>query len=87
MNFPEKFPKWGKVHDSKAPVGNEIRLQASVFFRNSVSQVLKFKSKTWAVFSNLSPSLLSSAGAVCLFFAVLICPSGHCGSPEHVDIP
>jgi hypothetical protein len=31
--------------------------------------------------------LLSSAGAVCLFFAVLICPSGHCGSPEHVDIP
>ena len=31
MHFPEKFPKWGKVHGSEAPVGNEGRLQTSVF--------------------------------------------------------
>lgn len=31
MNFPEKFLKWGKVHGSKAPVGNETILWASVF--------------------------------------------------------
>lgn len=27
MHFPEKFPKWGKVHGSEAPVGNERRLR------------------------------------------------------------
>ena len=31
MHFPEKFPKWGKVHGSEAPVGNEGRLRTSVF--------------------------------------------------------
>lgn len=30
MNFPEKFPNWGKGHGSEASVGNGTGQQASV---------------------------------------------------------
>lgn len=31
MNFPEKFPNWGKVHSSEASMDNETGRQASGF--------------------------------------------------------
>lgn len=76
MNFPEKFPKWGKVHGSKAlVVGNEMRLRASVFLYR-VFQVLKSESKAWAVSSTLSLSYSLSLVLQVYFMLLLNCPSG-----------
>lgn len=69
MNFPEKFPKWGKVHGSEALVGNETGQCASVFLYKESSPGSQIWIENLSCSLDSKPILSSDPAAANLFCA------------------